>query len=454
MGSPITSVDRTSWPRILLLVLAQGPLAVSVHASLDNSPLAIDLIVVLLVIIALGVLFVGPYSLLTSVRLWLTVALLSVAFFLGLRRAAIEVFLVLTSLAYLSASLCLFDAGRKRAASLAIAIVIFACCLAGVEAYSSHVRPKRLGISVTKEGKLEKPDDRLSIRLIPGSYGRRTVTLGNGHSEFDVTIHIDTDGTRRVPARPERGPKWYFFGGSQTFGFSVDDEDTIPSLIQSKNPKYRVYNSGINGFGAADVYLYLRDSVRDEQELTMCVYLMIDDHFRRAACAHSLTARSWGRNKPRFKLESGRLKYLGRAYDTLGDLKKLHVDTMIRSWVYRKLFDSWSLDSEVTQLVHAMIMGMKEACDSHSNCKFVLVLFPQYCGHLPEGHELHEWKAKLEQQGVFILDLRARFYEHLNAHGLTVMDYFYVDYHPRPVLNELMAEWISTYLRTILADRS
>jgi len=449
MGRATTTVDRTRWPRGLFLVLSLWPLVTAVHAWADKSRSTMDLIAILFVITALGVLYLGPRRVLGAVRVWLTVTLLSAAYFLALRRMPIEVFLLLTSVTCLLGGLCLFDAGRKRTASLAFAIVIFALFLAAVEASFFYVRPSLSNISAAKEGTIEEPDDRMSIRLIPGARARRTVTRGNGQTEIDVTYHIDTDGTRHVPTRPQLGPQWYFFGGSQTFGFSVDDEDTIPSLIQTQNPSCRVYNYGVNGFGAADVYLYLRRAAADQQDLSLCVYLMMDDHFRRAACPDSLTAQVWGSDKPRFRLVSGELEYFGRAYDTLSGLRQLHVDTMTRSWVYRKLFGSWSIDSDSTQLVHAMIVQMKEATESLPNCNFVLVLFPQYSRGAPVFYELDEWKAKLDQRGVFILDLRGRFYEHLNAHGLTQMDYFYVDYHPRPAFDELMADWITAYLRTI-----
>lgn len=71
------------------------------------------------------------------------------------------------------------------------------------------------------------------------------------------TITIDKFGDRiHVPAEPlsSAAPEVWFFGGSAMWGIGVDDQNTIPALFNSINPKIETYNFG-------EVYFNSRQSL-------------------------------------------------------------------------------------------------------------------------------------------------------------------------------------------------
>jgi hypothetical protein len=344
------------------------------------------------------------------------------------------------------ASLCLFGGGRRRTAMLTFGVTVCTAGLTGVELYYHYLKPQPLTVEDRFDGELDEPDQRHTLRYIAGAVGHRKRTL-DGELELETFYNIDQDRARAVPGRPALGPKWYFFGCSYTFGFSVSDDQTLPALMQARRPHTRVYNYGVNGYGTADVYLYLRDRVRGQEQLGLCVYFMIDHHLERTACTDALLSSDWGKEKPRFRLDGGRLHHEGRAYETLSPLRRLHVNTLARSHLYRRAHQSlatpWSAGDQVLDLAETLIAGMATACPG----RFALVLLPEHVGGATEPIDLKLWQSKLQRRGVLVLDLRERFHEHVAVEGSTASDYFYSDNHPRPRFDQLMANWLDDYLR-------
>jgi hypothetical protein len=63
-------------------------------------------------------------------------------------------------------------------------------------------------------------------------------------------LRINADGIRAVSASAPFGnaPVIAFYGGSETFGPGLSDEETCPGRLQSHLPSFRVVNSGVHGY--------------------------------------------------------------------------------------------------------------------------------------------------------------------------------------------------------------
>ena len=83
------------------------------------------------------------------------------------------------------------------------------------------------------------------------NYSLARKKVRDGKLVYDATYHFDTLYRRVVPEPPGLDPDEFilFFGGSQTFGEGLNDQETIPALVQKDTLSHRVYNYAYNGYG-------------------------------------------------------------------------------------------------------------------------------------------------------------------------------------------------------------
>ena len=101
---------------------------------------------------------------------------------------------------------------------------------------------------------------------------------------YDVTQITDQFGRRITPSRPASKAFILFMGGSYTFGWGVEDLETLPSQVAQLAPDYAVYNYGVNAYGTNHLLAKLeQDDLRNEitQEKGALIYTFIDGHVMR-----------------------------------------------------------------------------------------------------------------------------------------------------------------------------
>lgn len=127
----------------------------------------------------------------------------------------------------------------------------------GIKPWQKH----DVSIQVDPGGKFFRRHSTLGYSHIPGMF---TVTLGLGYS-FNVTHLPNTLRiTRPIDSNkePERKEEIWVFGGSMTHGWSINDEETYPWLLQERFPKYDVINFGVSGYGTIHSLLQFRDALK------------------------------------------------------------------------------------------------------------------------------------------------------------------------------------------------
>ena len=116
-------------------------------------------------------------------------------------------------------------------------------------------------VQVDPGGKFFIAHPTLGYSHIPGKF---IVTLGSGYS-FHVT-HLPN--TQRVTRAGENGKapihegEIWIFGCSFTHGWSVNDDETYPWLLQERFPEYRLVNFGVSGYGTIHSLLQFRDALK------------------------------------------------------------------------------------------------------------------------------------------------------------------------------------------------
>jgi hypothetical protein len=129
---------------------------------------------------------------------------------------------------------------------------------------SKGFRPWQLSdvaIKVNPGGKLYNRHPTLGYVHIPGKF---TVTLPDGYS-FQMT-HLPNTlrithplSTYKEPG--QKGEIW-IFGCSFTHGWSLNDQETFPWLLQERFPEYEVVNFGVGGYGTMHSLIQLREALK------------------------------------------------------------------------------------------------------------------------------------------------------------------------------------------------
>ncbi len=120
---------------------------------------------------------------------------------------------------------------------------------------------------------------------------------------FKVTINSQgLRGTREYAKQPPNGiQRVLVLGDSTVFGEEVDDDETVPAILETKMTGVEVLNLGVHGYGMGQVALRLEEEgLALEPDLVVVIYLDYD--FLRDPLPDFFHA------KPTFQLEEGALR--------------------------------------------------------------------------------------------------------------------------------------------------
>lgn len=208
--------------------------------------------------------------------------------------------------------------GRKRggAGKYALALLLsVGISLLGAEALLRAARyrpwrPQTLDVSVEPGGRLFYVDKTLGYTQRPGRF---QFTHGSGytwtatHGPDAHRVTETKDATRTEDTRPAI----WVFGCSYTYGFSVNDHETYPWLLQARMPDNDVVNFGVAGYGTINSFLQFRQALetRAKPEVVVVAYAPFHDarnmSLRRRAKAAGWYSRALGdRWRPYARLAS------------------------------------------------------------------------------------------------------------------------------------------------------
>src|SRR5712672_1557701 len=122
----------------------------------------------------------------------------------------------------------------------------------------------------TDHGPLFAVNDTLGFTILPGRYKVTEHSEGRKHV-FDLTV---TDaGTRASSYAPVKASKRLLItGDSALFGWGLDDEATLPWLVQSRLPDYEVVNLSLNSYSTIHALLQLQHSKIGPDDIVVLEY--------------------------------------------------------------------------------------------------------------------------------------------------------------------------------------
>jgi len=116
-------------------------------------------------------------------------------------------------------------------------------------------------VKVTPGGKLYNLHPALGYVHIPGDF---TVTLGDVYSfhmtHLPNTLRITHPLVTYNEPRPRK--EIWIFGCSFTHGWSLNDHETYPWLLQERFPEYEIVNFGVGGYGTIHSLIQLRGALQ------------------------------------------------------------------------------------------------------------------------------------------------------------------------------------------------
>ncbi len=158
-------------------------------------------------------------------------------------------------------------------------------------------------------------DSLLGDKPRPNSQGESIgISTKTGNTLFSVIYSTDSLSRRTYPRSSSKKERYaLFFGGSFTFGWGLNDEETLPYFFDEINMVSNTYNYASNGYGPHQMLRLLesRDLSKDVLEKKgFAVFVYIADHCKRVAGFLKYSS-SYGGNAPHYVLENGSLKLKG-----------------------------------------------------------------------------------------------------------------------------------------------
>jgi hypothetical protein len=174
---------------------------------------------------------------------------------------------------------------RLTGLGLNLALLIFSALIAlgGAEAALRGLgyqpwQVKDIEITVEPGGKFFAKHPALGYTHLPGEFN---VTLPDGYA-FKVTHQADTlrvthpletynDGSRK--------DEIWIFGCSFTHGWTLNDDETYPWLLQQQLPDYEVVNFGVSGYGTLQSLIQFQEALekRPRPKLVIIAYASFHD---------------------------------------------------------------------------------------------------------------------------------------------------------------------------------
>ncbi len=326
----------------------------------------------------------------------------------------------------------------KKTKALALGGVLMIAVL-GITEVLARVIPRDVPVREKhEEGTLFERDGDLSYRLV-ADHTIPAQQAWDGKELYSVTYRIDADGRRRTVSPQGAAPTQcaLFLGDSITFGYGLEDEQSVASLVAAVAPTYKVRNFGVPGWGPHQS-LALLESGKLAEEVTerggFAVYTLIDAHIRR--CIGSMREMSWwGRAGPYYELSSdGAARRLG-SFDTGRPWTTRAYVALSKSRALQRFgVEVPALRAEHFDLLAAVLAG----CRDRLREQFGIERF--YVFVMPETTRAPRIVPLLEQRGLGVLDYSTRTF----ACGAWKLD---GDGHPNAAACVEIANWIADDLK-------
>jgi hypothetical protein len=344
-----------------------------------------------------------------------------------------------------------------RAKMLWLGLIVLACLAAGAESLA-WISDNRVFADIKKAGTFVWVSHEILGYTATRGVAQTEAQTYRGEKLYDVTYTMNANGLRITPPSTRISTDGkrcvLFFGDSFTFGWGLNDQDTMPYRVGVKSvSKYAVYNLAFLTHGPQQMLAALEHDLVEKavdcnaREIKYVIYQTTPDHVRRAA---GLRDRVDLHHGPQYTLESnGQVSYQGQFGSNPSAREKLE-RALSKSSLYRKLAGGNAIYSrsyrpeDVTLFLAIVDSARARVKSTYPDSEFHVLFWGNDV--LDEGGTLAKEMLKgLGDKGLTV----HRVNDILPGSDQFKAEYFLggFDLHPNPGANERIADYV---VRSIL----
>ncbi len=331
--------------------------------------------------------------------------------------------------------------GKSRDLALALASLVFGLSL--IEGAATALEVKQM-LVVTPGWSVFQPITGWGAEH-PGRYHAVRTDPKTGATIYSADYTIDSNLLRQTNSA-KTGPAIVFFGDSFTFGFGVNDADTLPQLFaDSLDRKQRVLNLGVGGFGPQqflrEMQTGLYDSVIGPQP-KLFIFMTAVWHAERTACKYS-----WGAHAPLYAVENDQLVFKGACYEGLGLWAQQFLWNSASYRLFVEPFRQKMSHDDIELYIRIVLAAVKLAKEKYG----VPTLIP----YIPEKEDYFAGTGfsdeaiiqRLTDGGAIVIDVSID-QKAGNESPLKIPG----DGHPTPLANRIRAGMLKTFIQQHISD--
>ena len=302
------------------------------------------------------------------------------------------------------------------------------------------LKRSRPDIQVEPGGKYFQKDEELGYKHLPGTFKitlKKTFTFVTTHRQD--TLRITHPVAQDALYAPKE--KIWILGCSITHGWSVNDNETYPWLLQEKIPQYEVINFGVSGYGTIHSLIQLQRALKTMRKPKLVILTYASFHDSR---------NTFSRLRRRIVSEWNFLGPLTQPYASLDSQGKLvihHADRVVYSpwplarisalvnYLEEKYIIKESIRSHQHAVSRALVKRINDICKQHG---ITLIVAGIKENNQKKMKDMLNFCSKLKIPNVDIsVDLDKKEYNNLP-----------IDAHPNPRAHRIYAEKLFGYLES------
>jgi hypothetical protein len=302
----------------------------------------------------------------------------------------------------------------------------------GVQPWRVHDTP----VLVEPGGKFFRKHPTLGYASLPGEF---TVTLRRTNYSFHVTnlsngLRVTHPLASYNPASHK--PEIWLFGCSFTYGWTLNDEQSYPWLLQERLPEYEVVNYSFTGYGTIHSLIQFRDALAANKtpEIAVLAYADIHDERNTFLRKRRKSVAPWNKLGPIVQ-PYARLDKNGKLQYFLADVVYTEFPLMRYSALAHFLEIKWNELEETLQpsrkVSEALVLEIAQLAQQRG-VKFILAT-------IGKDSQMLEFA---QRNGIPNVDISVNFRENIRYMNLPH------DGHPSALANKKYADHLEAFLHT------
>lgn len=266
------------------------------------------------------------------------------------------------------------------------------------------------------------------------------IQLWEGDTFINTYYTIDKYNRRETPNHDSSKSKHaIFFGCSVCFGYGLEDDQTIPYLIQERLGDCNAYNYAFNGWGPHHML-----SLLEHEDLTKQVgekegfaaYLFLWSHIRRAIGDYQVYT-GWGHSMPYYTIENQQIVFKGNFAEDRPYLSRIY-ELLTKSYTVRLFKLNFPLNTNenhyelVAEMIKQSEINYKKQFPKGT---FVVFIYPDLWKELEDMDQ-----SRLDMLLAELTKRDIKYYNFSELSHLIQGSYILVDGHPTAKSNYEFAE--------------